>query len=518
MIILKPATKIKRVTLISLARSFKVSTLLKFELPSNHRPNTRVIDDLPFRKCLKIWFNSFKPGRLLDLQNELVELMLPSDCLDNKKFKKENNRVLIDDEGNYINELTLEIDNNSTLPTKHIVFVHGYGASLGCFARNFQLINKLDDLNYNYKIHFLDNISFGLSSNPKIKEKNGERSIDYWRIPRTPYTKLNDPFPTDPKKIYNKYYKLIESYELNTTEFENYQSQFKPILEKIEDYYLTALDKWRVNSGIDQIDYLIGHSYGGYWSASYAIKYKSNLKKLILLSPVGVERHVHAIGNTLSNHDDPKSENTVYKPSLDPTSYNFLSRWPLLSESHIKNWYSYQPFLPRFLKFLGPFGVLRYYKMWYLKLFKINKLIHKLGGAKKLFKSSNDLVYGKNSECLLIIEYLYNSITSGTNSDIYIKYLLTPSTVSKWPLYDKFTDESLSFKQSDNSLNIHFIYGQYDFMNGEAGSKLVDKLNEGDGSKKVAKLHKISESGHNLYIDNPFELNQLIHDIVKLDD
>ena len=34
--------------------------------------------------------------------------------------------------------------------------------------------------------------------------------------------------------------------------------------------------------------YLAGHSFGGYISALYALKYPSNIKKLLLLSPAGV--------------------------------------------------------------------------------------------------------------------------------------------------------------------------------------------------------------------------------------
>ncbi|ODV68729.1 alpha/beta-hydrolase [Hyphopichia burtonii NRRL Y-1933] len=492
---------------------YVAQAIRQFNLPPNYKPNTAIVDDLPFAKSFEIWYNSFQPNRLRTLQDELVKLMLSPEYVENTGLKHKNLKVPIDGEGNYINELQFEIVNNSDLPTKHIVFIHGYGASLGCFARNFQLINKLRDLKHNYTIHFLDNISFGLSSNPKIKDESGMDSI---KITSAPKIRLNDNKPTDPKKLHNKYYKLIDSYELDIEEFKKYQDNFKPILEKIENYYLSAIENWRINSKIDQIDFLVGHSYGGYWSASYALKHQENLKDLILLSPVGVERHVHSIKNPLNLDIIKKLDNglTQFRPTLDPSSNNFLSRWPILSNDHINKWYKWQALLPRFLKFFGPFGVDMYYKMWYLKLFKINKLIHKKGGAKRVFKNSNDLIYGTNKECLLIIEYLYNSITSWTKSDYYIKYLLTPSTVSKWPLFDKFTDEETRLKKLDNPMNIHFLYGQYDFMNAEAGAKLSDQINQLQ-DQQISKLHKVSEGGHNLYIDNPFEVNQLIHDIIK---
>ena len=58
------------------------------------------------------------------------------------------------------------------------------------------------------------------------------------------------------------------------------------------------------------------------------------------------------------------------------------------------------------------------------------------------------------------------------------------------------------------------MYGQFDFMNSEAGEKLVKLLNE---NKVGAKYYEISEGGHNLYIDNPFDTNQKIFEIVLQD-
>lgn len=482
-----------------------------FKVPNNYVP-AKPIKQLSFKHLFQIWYKSLSSNRLKELQDELLKLMVNPNLKENQQINMKNEKVRVFD-NDYINEINFEIINNNQNPTKHIVFIHGYGASLGCFARNFQIINKFKDMNYNYKIHFLDNISFGLSSNPKIKTN----LINHWNIPKCPEVKLNDHEPTDPKKLHNKYYKLIESFEINPNDFIKYKHKFTPIMNQIEEYYIDAIDSWRHNSKIETIDYLIGHSYGGYWSASYGCsKYSHNVKNLILLSPVGVERHIHAITNNedFINHNDNQSVKLT--PTLDPTKFNFLTRLPLLSAKTINYWYTIQPYLPRLLKFLGPFGVSKYYKMWYMKLFKINKLISKNGGAESLFTNNNDLTYGSNKECLLIIEYLYNSITNGTVSDIYIKHLLTPCTVSKVPLYDKFVNH-INNKSNNLSIKCHFLYGQYDFMNYEAGNKLVDEINLLT-QKEQAKYYSISEGGHNLYIDNPFETNALIHDIIREDD
>ncbi|RLV94090.1 Protein ECM18 [Spathaspora sp. JA1] len=484
-----------------LFRSFSNSHWLRtgktqFVIPSWYKPNRNIVKKLPFKLACKIWINSLKSNQLESLQSQLVELMLPTTHQENQGIIRQFKQVKLDSD-NYINEVGFKIVNSEKLPTKHIVFIHGYGASLGCFARNFQLINKFkSSKQYNYHIHFLDNITFGLSSNPKVNNPNIRHN---WIIPKCAPVTMIDNNPNT--KLYKKYYKLIEGFEVNPEEFTNYKQQFVPILQDLETFYTQAIDSWRQRSGIEKIDFLIGHSYGGYWSGSYALKYPNNLKNLILLSPVGVERHVHAV-----THNTTQA--TAQTPSLDPTSYNFLTRLPILSTSHVRKWYNLQPFLPKLLKFLGPWGVQTYFSMWMNKLFKINKLIEKNGGVNKVFTNNNDLIYGKKKEIKLIIEYLYNSITNGTNSDTYIKYLLTPATVSKWPLYDKF----IHTDPTKINFNINFIYGQFDFMNVEAGEKLVNKLKE--TSEKSIEYSEVSEGGHNLYIDNPFETNQKIFDIV----
>lgn len=450
---------------------------------------------LTFRNSVRIWFDSLKLGNLQRLQDSLVKLLVP-------KLKPgivvKNEKIKIDEE-NHINEVNFQITNNTNSPTKHIVFIHGYGASLGCFSRNFSMVNLFKDLKHNYHIHFLDNKSFGLSSNPKIPGISGI-------IPKCPSIQINDSTPTDPKKLYNKYYKLVDSYVIDPKEFKDYEEKFTPILEKVEEYYLDGINDWKRARGID-IDYLVGHSYGGYWSGSYAVK--NDVGKLILLSPVGVERHVHALPGV--KHIDQTKDKLELEPSLDPSKYNFLSRFPILKPDTVSKWY-YQPYLPRVLKFLGPWGVQLYWKMWYSKLAKINKLKEK---RKSDGKADSQNVYGTDGELSLIIEYLYNSITNGTMSDIYIKYLLTPSTVSKVPLYDKFMNFKNAEKSRFGQFKIHFIYGQYDFMNSEAAEKLANELNS---DKQVVEFHKIDEGGHNLYIDNPFDTNQLIYDIVKTDE
>lgn len=63
--------------------------------------------------------------------------------------------------------------------------------------------------------------------------------------------------------------------------------------EQVVNYFVDYLERWRVgfsNSvGLDFRDfYLLGHSFSGYVCGHYTLKYPQHVKKLILISPIGI--------------------------------------------------------------------------------------------------------------------------------------------------------------------------------------------------------------------------------------
>ena len=60
--------------------------------------------------------------------------------------------------------------------------------------------------------------------------------------------------------------------------------------EKIDEFLVEWLEKWRISMGNMEEFVLAGHSFGGYVSGLYALKYPKNIKKLLLLSPLGITR------------------------------------------------------------------------------------------------------------------------------------------------------------------------------------------------------------------------------------
>ena len=68
--------------------------------------------------------------------------------------------------------------------------------------------------------------------------------------------------------------------------------------EQSISYFVEYLEKWRVEMGNIKDFYLAGHSFGGYIVGNYASKYHQYVRKLLLLSPIGV--------GSKFDKDDPK--------------------------------------------------------------------------------------------------------------------------------------------------------------------------------------------------------------------
>jgi pimeloyl-ACP methyl ester carboxylesterase len=59
------------------------------------------------------------------------------------------------------------------------------------------------------------------------------------------------------------------------------RSKFSKDAEEIENQYVDSIEKWRQQMGIERM-MILGHSFGGFLSTSYAIKYPERIEHLIL--------------------------------------------------------------------------------------------------------------------------------------------------------------------------------------------------------------------------------------------
>jgi abhydrolase domain-containing protein 5 len=57
-----------------------------------------------------------------------------------------------------------------------------------------------------------------------------------------------------------------------------------------EKEFVDMLEEWRIEIGLNEQFILLGHSFGGFLSASYAIRYPTYIKQLVLIDPWGFGR------------------------------------------------------------------------------------------------------------------------------------------------------------------------------------------------------------------------------------
>ncbi|KAF2635529.1 alpha/beta-hydrolase [Massarina eburnea CBS 473.64] len=159
--------------------------------------------------------------------------------------------VELSGKGRALNEFSVERVGEEVEDT--LVMLHGYGAGLGFFYRNFEALSRAEG----WKLYALDLLGMGRSTRPafKIHAKDREGKI---------------------------------------TEAEN--------------WFIDALEEWRIKRGIERFT-LLGHSLGGYLATAYALKYPGRINKLILASPVGIPEDPYAVSEDLPEPQDSTMAN-----------------------------------------------------------------------------------------------------------------------------------------------------------------------------------------------------------------
>ncbi|KAF2168350.1 hypothetical protein M409DRAFT_21784 [Zasmidium cellare ATCC 36951] len=174
----------------------------------------------------------------------------------------QSNMVQLAGKNRYLNEFSVErlgedVNNN-------LVMLHGYGAGLAFFYKNFEALSRLP----HWKLYALDMPGMGRSSRPpfKIHAKDKEGKV-----------------------------------------------------REAENWFVDALEEWRKKKGIEKMT-LLGHSMGGYMAVCYALKYPGHLNKLILASPVGIPEDPYAVNEDMPEPGDSTMVNEVTQDANDATA------------------------------------------------------------------------------------------------------------------------------------------------------------------------------------------------------
>lgn len=173
----------------------------------------------------------------------------------------QSNSISLSGKNRSLNEFSVERLGEDT--DNNLVMVHGYGAGLGFFYRNFDALSRLPG----WRLYALDMLGMGRSSRPTFKLHAKDR-----------------------------------------------QAQIK----EAEDWFVDSLEEWRVKKGINRFT-LLGHSLGGYISVAYALKYPGHLNKLILASPVGIPEDPYAVNADMPEPGDSSVAQEFSQDALDTT-------------------------------------------------------------------------------------------------------------------------------------------------------------------------------------------------------
>jgi len=175
-----------------------------------------------------------------------------------------SNLIKLSGKDRALNEFSVQRDGEDV--QENLVMLHGYGAGLGFFYKNFEGLSRVRG----WKIYALDMLGMGRSSRPPFRVHAKDQ----------------------PGKI-----------------------------AEAENWFIDALEEWRVLKKIDKFT-LLGHSMGGYMAVAYALKYPGHLNKLILASPVGIPEDPYAMQADMPEPEDSTMANEFTKDQDDIVNQN----------------------------------------------------------------------------------------------------------------------------------------------------------------------------------------------------
>ncbi|KAJ2090998.1 hypothetical protein IW138_002192 [Coemansia sp. RSA 986] len=347
--------------------------------------------------------------------------------------------VDIDGSGNYIHTLAIRKGSNATAspatdaaPKKQrhsLVMTHGYFTGLGFFFRNYQELARVEG----WDVYSIDWLGMGRSARPAYTS-----------------TMTSD----------------------------------KARVAGAEAFFIESLEEWRKRLGIDKMT-LCGHSFGGYMSTMYALKYPEHVEKLVLLSPIGFpepppdyeEKLRRGYGPARNRKpatvkdSTPEYESTDAKPEepAEPSRARLL-----MFRAAIGLWErNYTP--QGVVRSAGPFG--RRLINWYVSRF----------------------TWLTDAQRNSLSEYAHQISTLPGSSEYALGDILRPGAFARLPLINRIDKIAVPTV---------FMYGENDWVDHASGEQAIRRI----GERVSTRLHRIPAAGHNLHLENPVDFNKFLID------
>ncbi|KAJ4335593.1 hypothetical protein N0V87_005987 [Didymella glomerata] len=400
--------------------------------------------------------------------------------------------VELSGKGRALNEFSVErlgeeVDEN-------LVMLHGYGAGLGFFYRNFEGLSRAEG----WKVYALDLLGMGRSSRSTFKihakDKDG---------------------------------KIAEA----------------------ESFFIDALEEWRIKRGLEKFT-LLGHSLGGYLAVAYALKYPGHLNKLILASPVGIPEDPYAVSEEMPDPNDSTMVNEFTQDAastrngVQPSTAdnnNFLNQAKKNAEKpnqpprrRMPGWLTYlweanvlSPF--SFVRWSGPLGP-RLVSGW----------------------TSRRFSHLPEDEAQALHDYSYALFRQRGSSEYALGYLLAPGAFARSPLIRRIhgvgrqwigphatpsvdgdappqhLSESQGQPTRESGYPVILMYGENDWMDVAGGYAAEQKIKEErervlkgksreerEKDQAKAKVVIINKAGHHVYLDGWEQFNRVMLEEMK---
>ncbi|KAJ1804222.1 hypothetical protein LPJ75_005646, partial [Coemansia sp. RSA 2598] len=360
--------------------------------------------------------------------------------------------VEIDDSGNYVHTLAITSNssgdsgsNGTARPSRNLVLTHGYFTGLGFFYRNYHELSKVDGWN----IYSIDWLGMGRSSRPAYTSKRSA---------------------SEDERVANA-----------------------------ESFFVESLEEWRKRMGLEKMT-LCGHSFGGYMSALYALKYPERVERLVLISPIGVPRPPDGYEKMLregrgplrrprgttpvaSSSDSSDSKDTsgniststsgaesIKAEQLDPPSPNM--RRTLFFRVAMSLWE--RNFAPQWLvRSAGPFG---------------RRLIDMYVGR---------FIWLSEEQRAGLAAYAHQISVLPGSSEYALGDILRPGAFARRPLVDRLAGITVPTT---------FMYGDNDWVDSTGGEEAIRKI----GGRVPTSLFRVPRAGHNLHLENPADFNRIL--------
>lgn len=229
-----------------------------------------------------------------------------------------------------------------------------------------------------------------------------------------------------------------------------------------ESFFVERLEAWRCSLGIERMN-LMGHSFGGYFCACYAMQYPQHVEKLILASPVGM------------------GKKEFDSPLIDPVTRAALPWLRRLLISFVQCAWEASWTPQSVVRLLGPLGkkpLVRYVQ---------NRFAKARAAGTQLIDN------------MTMVEYLHQLYAQPGCGEYCLGEVLNFGACAKQPLAARFAE--CMRQLGGDGPPVSLLYGETDWMNKDAGVWLASQL------PQRAEVLQVEGVGHQLFVENPHAFN-----------